>query len=334
MKGAHWLLIGVFVVVGELCKGELFALTPEEIYATASTAVVFVAGFSEEGQQGGTGSIVRDDGLVLTNAHVVIDKVTGQPYSRLFAYLKPARVTGDQKTDLSQRMRVVVSAYDEALDVALLQIENPPSDLAVIPIGNSDRVQIGAKVVAIGHPEQGGLWTLTTGVISAEFENFRKIPGKHVFQTETGLNRGNSGGPLLDVSGRMIGVNTAIARLAADGMPITGINFSLKARVVHRWLETQHQTLAIASDSVIPKSQVNSMLQKQQQTVVTPPKSQVNSMLQKQQQTVVTPPSVDVPPAKSPSRSYNLDSLLRTLRDTEVEMDDLIQEMRGKIYGK
>lgn len=321
MKGAHWLLIGVFVVAGELSKSELLALTPAEIYATASTAVVFVAGFSEEGQQGGTGSIVREDGLVLTNAHVVIDKATGQPYSRLFAYLKPARVTGNQETDLSQRMRVAVRAYDEALDLALLQIENPPSDLSVIPIGNSDRMQIGAKVVAIGHPEQGGLWTLTTGVISAEFENFRKVSGKHVFQTETGLNRGNSGGPLLDTSGEMIGVNTAIARLAADGMPITGINFSLKSRVVHRWLETQHQTF-IVGDLAIPNDESN------------PPSSAKSPKASREVPAPVISPSVDVSPAQSPSRSYDLDSLLRTLRDTEVEMDDLIQEMRGKMYGK
>jgi serine protease Do len=51
-------------------------------------------------------------------------------------------------------------------------------------------------VVAIGHPEQGGLWTLTTGVISAEIDNFNGVKGKQVFHTETGLNRGNSGGPL------------------------------------------------------------------------------------------------------------------------------------------
>jgi len=64
--------------------------------------------------------------------------------------------------------------------------------------------------VAIGHPEQGALWALPTGVISAEVDNFNGVKGKQVFHTETGLNRGNSGGPLLDGEGWMIGVNTRL----------------------------------------------------------------------------------------------------------------------------
>jgi serine protease Do len=94
-------------------------------------------------------------------------------------------------------------------------------------------------VVAIGHQEQGGLWTLTTGVISAEVDNFNCVKGKQVFHTETGLNRGNSGGPLLDGEGWMIGVNTAIARVASDGLPITSIGFSLKSSVARPWLREQ-----------------------------------------------------------------------------------------------
>jgi serine protease Do len=94
-------------------------------------------------------------------------------------------------------------------------------------------------VVAIGHPEQGGLWTLTTGVISAEVDNFNGVKGKQVFQTETGSNRGNSGGPLLDGEGWMIGVNTAIARMASEGLQITSISFALKSSVATQWLREQ-----------------------------------------------------------------------------------------------
>ena len=111
--------------------------------------------------------------------------------------------------------------------------------LPVVEVGESGRAWIGERVGAIGHPEQGGLGTLTTGVISAEFDNFNGVKGKHVFQTETGLNRGNSGGPLLDGEGRMIGVNTAIARVASDGLPITSISFSLKSNVAAQWLREQ-----------------------------------------------------------------------------------------------
>src|SRR5439155_1487845 len=104
-----------------------------------------------------------------------------------------------------------------------------------------------AVVLAIGHPEQGGLWTLTTGVISAEFEDYNNTKGKHVFQTETGLNRGNSGGPLLDSQGRIIGVNTAIARLAPDGLPIPSISFALKSSVARSWLRSQAVPVDYAS---------------------------------------------------------------------------------------
>ena len=94
-------------------------------------------------------------------------------------------------------------------------------------------------MVAVGHPEQGGLWALNTGVISAEVDNFNGVKGKQVFQTETGLNRGNSGGPLLDGEGQRIGVNRAIARVASDGLPITSISFLLKSSVATQWLREQ-----------------------------------------------------------------------------------------------
>src|SRR5678816_4424804 len=77
-------------------------LTPRDIYEQASPAVVMVMGHSDAGKSGsgGTGSIIQADGLVLTNAHVVIEERTGKPYPRLAVVLKPARVMGDSGTDL------------------------------------------------------------------------------------------------------------------------------------------------------------------------------------------------------------------------------------------
>jgi serine protease Do len=69
-----------------------------------------------------------------------------------------------------------------------LQTEQAPT-LPAITFGDPATVRIGDRVLAIGHPEQGGMWTLTSGLISAEFNG---TVGKHVFQTDTGLNRGNS----------------------------------------------------------------------------------------------------------------------------------------------
>ncbi|MFO0730915.1 MAG: trypsin-like peptidase domain-containing protein [Nitrospiraceae bacterium] len=234
-----WLsaVVSVFMSTG-VVAGEL---SPREIYERASPAVVMVMGHSDAGRKGsgGTGSIVQADGLVLTNAHVVVEEATGKPYSKITVFLKPERVTGEAKVDLSRGLPATVKSYSAALDLAVLKIVNPPANLPVVALGESNGTHIGDHVVAIGHPEQGGLWTLTTGVISAEFENFNGVQGKDVFQTETGLNRGNSGGPLLDGEGHMVGVNTAIARVAADGMPITSISFALKSSVAAGWLHTQ-----------------------------------------------------------------------------------------------
>ena len=163
-----------------------------------------VCGRRQKGN-GGTGSIIQSDGLVLTNAHVVIEEQTGKPFARLSVFLKPARVTGESKSDLSRMVRAKVVAYSQPLDLALLKLDGVTDALPVVDVSESGRARIGDRVVAIGHPEQGGLWTLTTGVISAEVDNFNGVMGKHVIQTETGLNRGNSGGPLLDEQGRMIG---------------------------------------------------------------------------------------------------------------------------------
>src|SRR5206468_6675576 len=91
---------------------------------------------------------------------------------------------------------------------------------------------------AIGHPEHGAKWSLTTGRIGGEWANFEGVTGKDVYQMETSVNRGNSGGPLLDGNGYMVGINTAIARRSEDGLAITGINFALKSSVVRAWIAT------------------------------------------------------------------------------------------------
>jgi serine protease Do len=100
-----------------------------------------------------------------------------------------------------------------------------------------DEVEIGDDVVAIGHPETAGLWTLTTGVISSVVKDFQGVNGKDVFQTEASINRGNSGGPLLNDEGQMVAINTCISRRAADGLAITDINFSLKSSVPVEWMK-------------------------------------------------------------------------------------------------
>jgi serine protease Do len=283
-----------------------------------------IIGYSNSGQRGGggTGSIIQQDGLVLTNAHVVIEEQTGKPYPRLTIYLKPDRVSGDPKADLSRSAKGRVMAFSQPLDLALLKLDGLPGPFPVLELDDSDRIEIGDRVVAIGHPEQGGLWTLTTGTISAEFENFNATKGKSVFQTEAGLNRGNSGGPLLDTDGRMIGINTAIARLSSDGLPITSISFSLKSNVAKRWLRDQGVSFqeVLASDRpALDKSIGRSTREQPTQTEnpsAAPP--------------IASPSS----PLAASARPYNLDRLISERSRAEADLEDMIKEMRGKFGGR
>jgi serine protease Do len=308
-------------------------LSPREIYEQDSPAVVMVMGHSDTGKKGsgGTGSIIRSDGLVLTNAHVVIEERTGMPYPRLSVFLKPGRVTGDSKIDLSRMMRAKVVAFSSPLDLALLKLEGVSASLPVVALSESSQGRIGDRVVAIGHPEQGGLWTLTTGVISAEIDNFNGVAGKNVFQTETGLNRGDSGGPLLDRDGHMIGVNTAIARVAPDGLPITSISFSLKSSVATNWLREQGVRVQTAGAATTPSGSTKASADVPATPSLEP------------QAKPAQPPKVDVPAKPTvkpdvaqtgPSRPYNLDELISDRAKAEADLENMISEMRGRMKGQ
>ena len=122
---------------------------------------------------------------------------------------------------------------------------------SALNFSDSDLVSIGDPVLAIGHPEQGGLWTLTTGTISSHRMNYGNVSGKNVFQTEASLNRGNSGGPLIDGLGQIIGINSMISRRAEDGLAITGINFSIKSRVAVNWLDSIGVQIALRSPPAV-----------------------------------------------------------------------------------
>jgi serine protease Do len=304
-------------------------LSPRDIYEQASPAVVMVMGHADSGKSGsgGTGSIIQADGMVLTNAHVVIEERTGKPYPRLSVFLKPPRVTGDSRTDLSRMLHARVMAYSTPLDLALLKVESPPAPLPVVSFSEATQGRIGDRVVAIGHPEQGGLWTLTTGVISAELDNFNGVKGKHVFQTETGLNRGNSGGPLLDSDGHMIAVNTAIARVAPDGLPITSISFSLKSSVAAQWLRgqglTRPQTAATSAVSSPPTNAASDL------PPIPSPQPEV-----KPPHAAKAPAAPAKPIESPPARPYDLDMLISDRAKAEADLEGMMSEMRGRMKGR
>jgi S1-C subfamily serine protease len=214
------------------------------VYRNASPSVVVVFAWDAQGNgSSGTGSLVSSDGMILTNNHVIFDPKTRKAYVNIRVYFKPGRITGDPKVDLQEPYPIRVVARDEALDLALIQVQGLPSGIPVLPFGDSEGVDIGSSVAAIGHPGGGGLWTLTTGTISSR----RREGQRDIFQTDAAINPGNSGGPLLDENARLIGVNTFVRRVNKEGLPLEGLNYSLQSRLVHGWLGQQGVRLALAT---------------------------------------------------------------------------------------
>jgi serine protease Do len=295
--------------------------------------VVMVMGYADGGRKGsgGTGSIIQSDGLVLTNAHVAIEEQTGKPFARLSVFLKPPRVTGESMSDLSRMVRAKVVACSQPLDLALLKLDGATEALSVVDVSESGRARIGDRVVAIGHPEQGGLWTLTTGVISAEVDNFNGVKGKQVFQTETGLNRGNSGGPLLDEEGRMIGVNTAIARVASDGLPITNISFSLKSSVATQWLREQGVAARAGRGTPLTTGHMQPATDQPLAPSVQPQAKPVRPL----QSDLSLKPTIKPDVVRQDQvRPYNLDQLISDRAKAEADLDSMMSEMRGRMKGR
>jgi len=204
------------------------------VFRKSSPAVVVVVGVHKGTMSRGTGTIIDRSGLVLTNTHVVSER--GRAMRDLQVFLKPARLTGNASKDLHHRYPAKLVAMHEAYDIALLQILRPPDGLPALPLSNLQGVEIGEPTAAIGHPGGGALWTLTTGKISAAYDDYKGVGGYHVFQTETAINPGNSGGPLLDGSGSIIGVNTFIVRVNREGIPLVGLSFAVKSTTVRTWI--------------------------------------------------------------------------------------------------
>ncbi len=212
------------------------AFSAAQVYREAASSVVLIFGFEDNGAgSSGTGSILTRDGLVLTNNHVIARGEGEKLYSNLVVYFKPNPISGDNKKDLQKPYLVDVVARDAGLDLALLRVKNPPPGLRPLPIGDSEEVDIGENVAAIGHPGGGGLWTLTTGTVSSK----RRDQRRDIFQTDTAINPGNSGGPLLDEYARLVGVNTFVRRVNEQGLPLEGLNYSLRSSLALAWVNRQ-----------------------------------------------------------------------------------------------
>ncbi len=180
------------------------------IDVTTQTSQTDFFGFNQPTQQqgAGTGFIISSDGVILTNRHVVPAGVTN------------VRVTLSDGTQLKDVSVIGRTSDSDSLDIAFLKINNTQAKkLAPITIGDSSKVQVGDKVVAIGNALGQFQNTVTSGIISGYGRSVQAGDSsgagtetlQDLFQTDAAINEGNSGGPLVDINSQVIGINTAIA---------------------------------------------------------------------------------------------------------------------------
>ncbi len=208
--------------------------TAGDIYKGAKDAVAYITARvtqqtnspfgpqTSSGTSTGTGFAITPDGLIVTNAHV-IEGASG------------IRVkVGDGKTTAA-----TVVGTDTSTDIALLKVDTGGKKLATLALGDSSTAAVGDPVYAIGNP-YGLDRTLTTGVVSALQRSIQAPDGftiSNVLQTDAALNPGNSGGPLLDAAGRVIGVNSQIessGSSATGQAQNSGVGFAVPSNTVKR----------------------------------------------------------------------------------------------------
>ena len=200
--------------------------------------------FGQQPQQRalGSGFVIDKAGHIVTNYHVV---------------------QGAQEVDVNfsgrDPVRAKVVGVDPSTDLAVLQVDVPGRALTPLPLGDSDAVQVGDPVVAIGNPF-GLDRTVTAGIVSALQRHITAPNGfqiDHVLQTDAAINHGNSGGPLLDAQGHVIGVNSQIQSGGVDGN--VGIGFAVPINTVREVAsqliesgKVEHPFLGIEMQTITP----------------------------------------------------------------------------------
>lgn len=230
---------------GEASKAALFDEREViRIYERVAPAVVTITVSSVSGQRRGIGSgvIVKPDGVVVTNYHVI-------------------RNAGSIEVGLSDKAfyRARVTGSDEQYDLAVLQLMDVPGSLPVAPIGDSGKLKPGALAIAIGNPN-GWERSVTVGVISGLNRTLRETgrPIRDVIQTDAAINPGNSGGPLVNSAGEVVGLNTAIEAVSGQ-RGFGGIGYAVPSATISRYLErmlagedVEHAWLGIAGNDITP----------------------------------------------------------------------------------
>jgi S1-C subfamily serine protease len=242
--------------------GRAGAFDPTAVYRQVGPGVVTVISvFSAGGvgsllggddQSGGLGSgfVVSSAGEVLTNAHVVTE---GQGRA-----LRRARAVYVQFAD-SNQLQARIVGVDPNSDIALLRIDPGNITLHPLALGRSSRLTVGAPVAAIGSPF-GEPQSLSVGVISGVDRSIRSLTGFRIegaIQTDAAVNHGNSGGPLVDADGRVLGINSQIESTGGGG---EGVGFAVPADTVRRSVgqlrasgKVSYAYLGVETRSVFPQ---------------------------------------------------------------------------------
>ncbi|MGB2956660.1 MAG: trypsin-like peptidase domain-containing protein [Anaerolineales bacterium] len=191
------------------------------LYEEVNPGVVAIRALTEEGGGLGTGFVWDEEGHIVTNFHVV-------------------HAATDLEVDFPSgfKTRAQVLGSDPDSDLAVLELDQLPSELRVLTLGRNHDLLVGQTVIAIGNP-QGLQGTMTLGIISAlgrTMESMHFAPGGGAFatgniiQTDAAINPGNSGGPLINLNGEVVGINSAISTTSIDlsGQPVnSGLGFAI-----------------------------------------------------------------------------------------------------------
>jgi S1-C subfamily serine protease len=222
------------------------AFEPARIYDARAEGVVTIFAFfgPDAGGTGGQGSgfVVSDDGYILTNSHVVTNAGTDQPEN--------VSAAGQVFVEFRDGDRVAarVVGWDLFDDVALLKVDPTRHPLAPVPLGDSSEVLVGEPVAAIGSPF-GAENSLATGVVSATGRTIPALTSSFslvdAIQIDAPINRGNSGGPLFDARGRVIGIN---AQIRSNSGLSEGVGFAVPINSAKRSMDEliEHGSVAYA----------------------------------------------------------------------------------------
>ncbi|MCI0415543.1 trypsin-like peptidase domain-containing protein [bacterium] len=233
-----------------------------QVFEKVAPSVVFITSLARQRdffsldvmeipQGSGSGFVWDSKGNVVTNYHVIANadslSVTLSDGSSF-----PAKVVGSEPNK----------------DIAVLRIEAPESKLKAVPVGSSDKLIVGQKVLAIGNPF-GLDQTLTVGIVSALGRQIRSTTQRtisDVIQTDAAINPGNSGGPLLDSQGRLIGVNTAIVSPSGAyagigfAVPVNTVKSIVPQLIEHGKVVRPGLGVSIISDSVAQRLNIEGVI--------------------------------------------------------------------------